>query len=149
MLLSCSIPRGIWRFQACLQWHLAACSMTSPYRQRVSSYIVHHHSLTFLICTFRYTSNATSTQSACVGYHLKLCHRPNEILSSKSSTSARLLSFYRNCCLHSQGISRRLWCVVLAVRRIWLCLSFEGVFKDRQEPKEEDIKVAFKGKTTT
>ena len=48
MLLSCTVTRGIWRFQPLIfdDTENTACSaMTSPYRQGVNSYIVHFHSL--------------------------------------------------------------------------------------------------------
>ena len=48
MILSCTVTRGIWRFQPLIfdDTENTACSaMTSPYRQGVNSYIVHFHSL--------------------------------------------------------------------------------------------------------
>ena len=48
MLLSCTVTRGIWRFQPLIfddTEHTACSAMTSPYRQGANSYIVHFHSL--------------------------------------------------------------------------------------------------------
>ena len=48
MLLSCTVTRGIWRFQPLIfddTEHTACSAMTLPYRQGVNSYIVHFHSL--------------------------------------------------------------------------------------------------------
>ena len=48
MILSCTVTRGIWRFQPLIfddTEHTACSAMTSPYRQGANSYIVHFHSL--------------------------------------------------------------------------------------------------------
>ena len=56
MLLSCTVTRGIWRFQPLIcddTEHTACSAMSSPYRQGVNSYIFHCHSLFQALRTLR------------------------------------------------------------------------------------------------
>ena len=106
MLLSSIVRRGVWQSLACLRWHWATCSMTSPYRQEVCRHSFQSFSILDQYLAI-HVEHYVYAAAAGARYHLKYSLSDHKELSSRGLSSTSVgLSFHRKYWLRSLGIFR-------------------------------------------